>query len=138
MTDTIYSTPEEAEDAFYNAFEKADLKTMMNVWLDADYVECIHPMSHRLIGLSAISESWQEIFSNSSEIEFETIDTRRIKHKELAIHVVNEHLLVSGNKRIQILATNIYEKTNEGWYMILHHASPAPKTEQNTANPTVH
>ena len=132
MSKTGFSDPQDVENAFYKAFEAADLEAMMHVWLDADYVECIHPMSHRLMGLAAIRESWQEIFSNSANVEFETIDTRRIEHKDLAIHIVNEHMLVNGSKHIQILATNIYEKTASGWHMILHHASPAPREAEPT------
>lgn len=138
MTDIIYPSPEDVEKAFYKAFETADLEAMMLVWLDADYVECIHPMSHRLMGLNAIRDSWQQIFVNSEEIRFETVETRQIKHNELAIHVVNEHLRVKGEQIVQVLATNIYEKTPQGWRMILHHASPAPKQATATASPTMH
>lgn len=138
MTDHTFSSPEDAEQAFYQAFENADLEAMMGVWLDADYIECIHPMSHRLMGQSAIRDSWSEIFTDRATIEFETVDTHRITHKDLAIHIVNEILLVNGSKRVQLLATNIYEKTVHGWYMILHHASPAPKGEQAASPPTVH
>ena len=127
MSNTVFSDPQEVENAFYKAFETADLNAMMQVWLDADYVECIHPMSHRLMGLAAIRESWREIFNNNANVEFDTVETRCIEHTDLAIHIVNEHLLVNGSKRIQILATNIYEKTPAGWRMILHHASPAPR-----------
>ncbi|MDH5444054.1 MAG: nuclear transport factor 2 family protein [Gammaproteobacteria bacterium] len=130
MPDNQFSEPDEVELAFYKAFETSDLDAMMQVWLDADYIECIHPMSHRLMGVHAIRESWQEIFNNNADVEFETVDTRRIKHKDLAIHIVNENLLVNGEKRVQVLATNIYEKTPDGWRMILHHASPAPKPEK--------
>lgn len=138
MTDVVFTTPEDVEDAFYKAFETANMEAMMNVWLDADYVECIHPMSHRLMGIDAIRDSWQEIFRNSAEIQFETIETRQIKHKDLAIHVVNENLRVKGKQPIQILATNIYEMTPQGWRMILHHASPAPRRATGETPPTVH
>lgn len=139
MSEIVFASPEEAEDAFYKAFETADIETMMRVWLDADYVECIHPMSHRLMGIDEIRESWQEIFSNKdNDIHFETIETRQIKHKDLAIHVVNENLKMKGNQTTQILATNIYEKTADGWHMILHHASPAPQQIPMQAPPTVH
>ena len=135
MSKPVFNDPEDVEKAFYRAFESSDLEAMMQVWLDADYVECIHPMSHRLMGIVAIRDSWQEIFGHNSEVEFETVDTRRIEHRDLAVHIVNEHMLVNGNKRVQILATNIYEKTDTGWRMILHHASPAPK---ETPPATVH
>ena len=129
MSEVNFSDPQDVENAFYKAFETSDLDAMMQVWLDGDYVECIHPMGHRLMGPAAIRDSWQEIFSNNAEVEFTTIDTRRIEHKDLAIHIVNENLLVNGNKHVQILATNIYENTPNGWRMILHHASPAPQQD---------
>lgn len=132
MPNNIFSEPQDVENAFYRAFETSDLEAMMQVWLDADYVECIHPMSHRLMGIAAIRNSWQEIFNNKAEVEFETVETRRIKHKDLAVHIVNENLLVNGKKRVQVLATNIYEKTPHGWRMILHHASPAPMESSQT------
>ena len=115
MTEVVFSSPEEVETAFYKAFETADLEAMMRVWLDADYVECIHPMSHRLMGITAIRDSWREIFKNGSDIEFATVETRRIKHRDIAIHVVNENLLIKGAQQAQILATNIYENTTAGW-----------------------
>lgn len=140
MSFTCFNSPEEAESAFYTAFEKGDVEAMMNVWLDADYIECIHPMSHRLMGLTAIRDSWQDIFSSSGEIEFQTVDTRRITHRDLAVHIVVEHLRVNGDQQVQILATNIYEKNSSGWHMILHHASPAPheKSEPEDSNQTLH
>lgn len=133
-----FSSPEEAENAFYTAFEKGDLEAMMHVWLDADYIECIHPMSHRLMGLTAIRDSWQEIFSSNGDIQFQTVDTRRITHRDLAVHIVVEHLQVNGSQQVQILATNIYEKSTSGWHMILHHASPAPRNETEESSQTVH
>lgn len=139
MTELVFACPEEVENAFYKAFETADLEAMMHVWLDTDYVECIHPMSHRLMGIAAIRDSWREIFKNSTAITFETLETRQIKHKDLAIHVVNENMLVEGRRQVQILATNIYEKTAAaGWRMILHHASPAPAQANHIPPRTVH
>ena len=31
-----------------------------------------------------------------------------------------------GVKTMVVLATNVYRRSNDGWRMILHHASPAP------------
>ncbi len=138
MSELVFASPEEAEEAFYHAFKTANLEAMMHVWLNADYIECIHPMSHRLMGINAIQESWQAIFSNSTEIQFETVESRQLKHNDLAIHVVNEKLKIKGNLYTQILTTNIYENTAHGWHIILHHASPAPQQITRTPPPTVH
>ena len=142
MSKTKFPTPSAAEEAFYRAFESSDLDAMMDIWLDADYVECIHPMGHRVVGHTAIRESWQGIFQSPMTIKFEMTDKRTIAHSSLAIHLVNETLtLDEGKKQVQVLATNIYEKTPQGWYMILHHASPGPTNQvKKTARhkPTVH
>ena len=142
MKQTKFPTPTAAEEAFYRAFESSDLDGMMAIWLDADYVECIHPMGHRVVGRTAIRDSWQNIFQSPTTIRFEMADKRIIAHSSLAIHLVNETMtLDEGNKQIQVLATNIYEKTPNGWYMILHHASPGPTNQlKKTARhkPTVH
>jgi hypothetical protein len=44
----------------------------------------------------------------------------------LAIHVLHEHISVPGEaaERPPAVATNIYQLTEQGWRMVLHHASP--------------
>ena len=138
MSETLFASAEEAEDAFYQAFKTANLTAMMRVWLDADYVECIHPMQHSLMGIDAIEESWQEVFNDGTEIQFETVETHQLTKNDLAIHVVNEDIRLNGNQYAQILATNIYENTPDGWRMILHHAAPASQHPDNKRRPTVH
>jgi len=34
-----------------------------------------------------------------------------------------------GEETAEINTTNVYRKTDEGWFMIAHHASPAPSLE---------
>ena len=64
----VYATPIEAEEAFYHAFSHCDLTAMMQIWLDAEHVECIHPGSQRLTGTAAIRYSWQQIFSQGEQL----------------------------------------------------------------------
>jgi hypothetical protein len=46
----------------------------------------------------------------------------------IAIHSVYEQITVAGQgtSRTPMLATNIYQRTDHGWRMVAHHASPAP------------
>ena len=126
-----YATAQEAEEAFYAAFEQNDLDTMMGVWSHANYAECIHPMSKRIQGFEAIRKGWDEIFRNTPRIRFRLHGQRQILRANLAIHIVNEHILVNdGNRETEMLATNIYEETETGWRMILHHATPLARPRQ--------
>src|SRR5690349_3843232 len=64
----LFPTPQDAETAFYEAFERADLAAMMAVWAESDDVVCIHPSGPRLTGFEAVRESWVQIFSNGSQL----------------------------------------------------------------------
>ncbi|MCG6887155.1 MAG: nuclear transport factor 2 family protein [Proteobacteria bacterium] len=129
MPDSEFETPQQAEEAFYRAFELRDLDAMMQVWSDADYIECIHPMQDRLQGHSAIRASWAEILKRAPEVTFRNSDPNITCQGKLSIHVIYE-ILQLGDKGLEesrMITTNIYEKTSRGWKIIMHHASPAPK-----------
>ena len=57
----MFATSEEAELAFYDALERADLARLMQVWADDEEIVCVHPGGLRLVGLHAVKEAWQEI-----------------------------------------------------------------------------
>ncbi len=127
MKTTFFATPDDAETAFYQAFESRNIDAMMSVWSQAEYIECIHPMGDHLQGVDAIRAGWESLFSASPEVRFHILDQRYISEGEFSFHVVSENLRISEEEEqpSQILATNVYEKTEQGWKMILHHASPA-------------
>lgn len=128
MTDTRFTTPEAAEAAFYEAFERRDLDAMMAVWADDERIECIHPMGPRLRGIARVRASWQRIFADALPMEFELSDAHYSQGDLLAIHVLHENIRTSRHqeKHPPVIATNIYQHTAAGWRMILHHASPSP------------
>jgi hypothetical protein len=39
-----YNTPQDAEDAFYDALEGGDLKQLLSVWAEADDICCLLPV----------------------------------------------------------------------------------------------
>lgn len=132
-----YATPEEAEEAFYRAFERRDLEAMMGVWSAADHVVCIHPMGPRLTGVEAVRRSWAEIFASSERLRFRLDALHRVQGPALAVHVVRELIHVAGEAgpRPPVEATNVYQLERDGWRMILHHASPAPRPRRAAPQP---
>ena len=73
---TLFTTPEDAEEAFYDAIGRADLDALMNVWAEDEEIVCIHPTGQRLVGARAIRESWRTIFSGNQRLT--TIDRTAI------------------------------------------------------------
>jgi ketosteroid isomerase-like protein len=122
----MYATPDEAEQAFYTAFADTDLTAMMAVWLDSETVICVHPVGPRISGAKAVKAGWAEIFRNSGSLKFRLGEVSRTQDGLLAIHVLHEYISVPGEtgERPPAVATNIYQLTEQGWRMILHHASP--------------
>jgi ketosteroid isomerase-like protein len=125
----LFNTPHECEAAFYDAMERADLKLMMAVWSEDSNSVCIHPQGPRLAGLTAIRESFAEIFSHGPSGGLKVGELRRHAGQTLAVHCVYE-IFESPNAQTRIppvLATNVYVLTPNGWRMIVHHASLSPQ-----------
>jgi ketosteroid isomerase-like protein len=127
----IYTTAEEAEDAFYDAVGRGDLETLMAIWADDDEVVCIHPTGQSLTGLAAIRESWRSIFANNTRFSI------RIKRKVcwkgavFAVHSVVEFLYLGNEPTAHgpMLSTNVFQRGAKGWRLLSHHTSTAASSE---------
>jgi len=132
-----FSTPDQAEDAFYRALERADLSAMMAVWAEDEEVVCIHPGGARLIGFDAVRDSWRQIFSHGPRLRFELLDLRVHTVRLQSLHTLYERITIDGNKsNVHLtLATNVYLLTPSGWRMLVHHASPLPAGTEAPQSP---
>ena len=130
MKKAIYASPQDAEAAFYEALTKSDLDAMMSVWADDDDIYCVHPNGARITGVEEVRESWRKIFAGGQTLRFQLRDQQYVQGMMLSVHSVYEHITVSGEPRPRgpMVATNIYLRTEGGWRMVAHHASPAPAT----------
>jgi len=124
----FFATPQDAEAAFYDALERADLEAMMAVWSEDEEIVCIHPGGPRLAGYAAVRESWRMIFRNGSRLRVATSGLQATQGMLLAVHNLHEQLsLVGEGEATQtVLATNVYQRGADGWRMVLHHTAPAP------------
>ncbi|AFK63524.1 hypothetical protein TKWG_18280 [Advenella kashmirensis WT001] len=60
----VFASPEEVEQAFYEALRLGDVMRVMHTWADDEETVCIHPGGERLTGTSAIQASWQELLNS--------------------------------------------------------------------------
>lgn len=128
MKKTLFATPQDAETAFYDAFVKRDLDAMMEVWSDDDDSYCVHPGAARVSGIERIRESWRQIFNSGQDLRFNLREQQLIHTMMLAVHSVYEHISIAGQPRARqpMIATNVYQRTERGWRMVVHHAATAP------------
>lgn len=125
MSAPVYATPEEAEDAFYRAFEKVDLEAMMSTWADVEDIVCIHPGSDRLVGPVEVRESWRSIFGGGMKLTFRRTEGIVLDRPDIRIHSVKEEISVAGSGRLsaRVLVTNVLIRTPAGWRLWMHHGS---------------
>jgi uncharacterized protein (TIGR02246 family) len=133
----LYPTPDDAENAFYEAFERGDLAAMMAVWAEADDVVCVHPQGPRIVGFEAVRAAWAQIFAGTTQMRVAIGEVHRFDGPTVAVHSVVEKVgPASGGAAGSVHATNVYELTEGGWRMVVHHASAvaeAPATEEPAA-----
>lgn len=122
----IFPTPDDAEAAFYDAFERADLAAMMLVWAEGEDVVCVHPAGPRLAGFEAVRDSWMQIFASNVKLAVRVTDSRRLDGPSVAVRSVVEAITAAGSAGEPQLvhATNVYVLTDAGWRIAIHHASP--------------
>jgi ketosteroid isomerase-like protein len=129
---TLFATPQDAEAAFYEAFMKNDLEAMMAVWADEDEVYCVHPQGPRITGVAQVRESWRQIFAAAQSLRFQLRQQHFLQAMMVSVHSVYEQITLANEPRDRrcVVATNIYMRTERGWRMMAHHASPAPEIEE--------
>src|SRR6266516_7145501 len=118
--------------AFDTALSARDVKAMERVWATEPYVIAVHPASKVLIvGWDAVRKSWAGTFDRFAEIS--------VSMKEPQIHVTQNVAWVVGIESAQgkfkngdavsftAFTTNMYEKRDGRWLMVLHTTSRVPQ-----------
>jgi ketosteroid isomerase-like protein len=107
-----------ANAAYYEAFSARDIESMAALWAP-DGVSCIHPGWPPLIGRLAVLSSYGDIFRNPRQEAIqrrnETVLLERGEGRVYCIESVGGAALV---------ATNWFRRTEEGWLLVHHQASP--------------
>lgn len=134
----LMSSPEDTEAQFYEAMQQGDIERLMAVWADDEEIACVHPGGPRVLGAAAIRASFEAIFANGA-IPVVPEQVRRLQTLSTAVHHLAERITISSAEGSQssqtsrtsqtsqtawVLATNVYIKTEQGWRMVVHHASP--------------
>ena len=136
-TPPIYTSPQDAAHAFYQAFEARDIDAMMATWADDEDIVCIHPGGVRHVGYEAVRHSFEQLFTGDSKLVFRLDQVVLLETVGLAMQSAVEHVH-SGDETTRgiAVATNVLMRTPSGWRIVCHHASPTPAvTEAPVAGP---
>jgi ketosteroid isomerase-like protein len=130
-----------ANESFYLAFESLDMARMEAVWAKDAEIQCGHPGWRILRGWGPVMESWRRIFENTPSMKFTLTDLKIEVRGEFAWVTLYENLTssIQGQEySAAILTTNIFQKSGEGWRMILHHGSSVSQPPDQDESSTVH
>ena len=133
----IFTTAQDAENAFYESLERGDLELMMAVWAEDEEIVCVHPAGARIAGQEPVRESWRRIFASGQRLRIKVAQLVTMSGMMVEVHSVHEVITVVGEEaaRAPMVATNVYFRTAAGWRMVVHHASPAPGAAQAEDEP---
>jgi len=131
----IYTTAEDAEEAYYEAIGRGDLDALMNAWADDEEIICIHPTGQRLVGPIAIRDSWRTIFANNPRLTVHITHSVRWKSAMLTVHSVIETLYIGEEPTAHgpMLSTNVFQRGASGWCLLSHHSSAASDAVEATS-----
>lgn len=123
-----FATPQDTEDAFYDAIDENDLSAMLAVWENSDDVVCLLPMQPLVKGRTRLQEAWGPLLQGDFDLDIEVHHIHWIESDEFAVHYLQEKANIAGQQQKQppVYAANMYRKGTDGWRMILHQNSPAP------------
>lgn len=127
-TPTIFTSPQDAALAFYQAFEAKDVDAMMATWAEDEDIVCVHPGGPRLVGYEAVRAGWEQLFTGETKLSFRLDEIVVVETVGLAMQSAIEHVTVGNDPKPRgaAIATNVFLRTPSGWRIVVHHSSPAP------------
>ena len=129
MTDKDREQILEANMAFYKALGTRDIELMKGVWVKDERAGCVHPGWTILRSWESIIQSWESIFDPNDQVDINISDISISINKNMAwLTCVQEMVYINREPSMfnLSLSTNIFEKGENGWLMLIHHASPLP------------
>ena len=114
---------------FYRALAARDMRMMDQVWLHAEWVGCVHPGWALLVGWKNIRQSWVDIFAGGQHLQIMPSQVVMHIEKDLAWVTCTENITAHDEGEwhySMATATNLFQRVNNEWKLIHHHASPMP------------
>jgi len=113
--------------AFYEALRSLDIARMEAVWLQEDWVRCLHPGWELLLGWEEVQRSWAAIFHSTGQM--------LISISRPLVQIVGDTAWVScledvttaqtdGISSALIETTNIFVRQRGRWLLVHRHTTP--------------
>ncbi len=118
-----------ANERFYAALEALDLTAMDALWAHDGWVRCVHPGAEVIEGWNGVRASWERIFANTRWLRVTPTSVNVAVYGAIGLVGCSENITTADESDVGVAvaqATNVFRRTDAGWRLIHHHASPAP------------
>ena len=127
----------EVNKRFYQALGTRDLELMGTVFVHDERAGCMHPGWVMLEGWEAIRQSWENVFDPADQLD--------IKLHNLSVDIEGNAAWVTCIQELKYIkrdpvmmnvsvSTNIFEKNESEWRMVIHQASPMPISAEEASD----
>jgi ketosteroid isomerase-like protein len=122
-----------ASKAFYATLSVLDDGTAMEkVWARAPYVTYVGPRSQSIIvGWDAQKKYWEDFNKPFARRAVSLVDVHIHVNGNLAWEIGVEtgeaHMKDGATRKVDWIATNVYEKIDNQWRVVSHHVQPRPQ-----------
>lgn len=124
-----------ANDAYYDAFERADLAALGQLWEPTERAVCTHPGWGMLRGWERIRDSYAAIF-RGRRLQFIVTDADVQVEGDVAWVTCDENLWGEGvTGTVSALNLFVRDPVDRRWRLVAHHASPVPPGDDDEDQP---
>lgn len=119
----------EVNNRFYKALGTRDLELMRTVFVHDERAGCMHPGWVMLEGWEAIMQSWENVFDPQDQLNIKLHNVSvDIQGNAAWVTCIQELTYIRRDPNFMnvSVSTNIFEKSESGWQMVIHQASPVP------------
>lgn len=126
-----FQSPQDAEDAFYDALESGDAQAMEQVWEASADIACLLPMTPLLRGTEVL-EMWRAMFAQGASVDIQVGHLGWVQGGDLALHLIEERITAPTDpgRPAQpippVYASNLFRRGQDGWRLVVHQNSPVP------------
>jgi ketosteroid isomerase-like protein len=108
--------------SFFSIIRDRSVQGMGHLWLNSDYVKCVHATGEFFTGYDGVMQSWQLAFTWQQQgVEFEIRDVRTRVLPDMAWVTMKTRIADMENDPFNV--TNVFEFHNGQWFMVHHHCS---------------
>ena len=108
-----------ANQAFYDAFTRADFATIEDLWAERSPVACIHPGWDAVHGRDEVLQSFRAILEGGGAPQVTCVEPSATLLGEAAFVVCHEAI-----DDAHLVATNVFVREDGRWKLVHHQAGP--------------